>query len=536
MVKPVDRIVPDFAKAGASIISFHPEASDHVDRTIALISEHGCKAGLVLNPGDAALVARPHARQARPGAADVGEPRLRRPGVHRARCCPRSRRCAGASRRSGTRYLARGRRRREGRQHRARSRAPAPTPSSPARRSSAPRTTRPPTHSRTMIVARQPPPLSSGVAGALVLSGSSRCSSHGGVMTERFQRAAATPYLLAEARADLDTPLALLKLAAPYSYLLESVVGGERFGRYSFIGLACAERIEARGGARCGACCATRAAPTSAWRRVEGDPFEYARAWLKRHRVAPVPAALRFGGGLAGYFGYEAVRHIEPRALRRGQARSARHARTCCCWSPTSSRWSTTCSASSTSWSTPIRAARRHAHRPARACEQLRARLAAPLPEEQFLQDRDAPGRARSNAHSPKPEFLEAVRRCEGIHLRRRHACRCRSRSAPRAPFEASPLALYRALRGVNPSPYMYYFDFGDHHVVGASPEILVRLAGDTVTLRPIAGTRPRGATPRGGRARRAGAARRPEGARRARDADRPRAATTSAASPRPAA
>jgi anthranilate synthase component I len=62
--------------------------------------------------------------------------------------------------------------------------------------------------------------------------------------------------------------------------------------------------------------------------------------------------------------------------------------------------------------------------------------------------------------------------------------------------FRTSALALYRALRGVNPSPYMYYFDFGDHHVVGASPEILVRLAGETVTLRPIAGTRPRGATP----------------------------------------
>jgi anthranilate synthase component 1 len=61
--------------------------------------------------------------------------------------------------------------------------------------------------------------------------------------------------------------------------------------------------------------------------------------------------------------------------------------------------------------------------------------------------------------------------------------------------FDAPPLELYRALRSVNPSPYMYYFDFGDHCVVGASPEILVRLAGDTVTLRPIAGTRPRGAT-----------------------------------------
>jgi len=62
-------------------------------------------------------------------------------------------------------------------------------------------------------------------------------------------------------------------------------------------------------------------------------------------------------------------------------------------------------------------------------------------------------------------------------------------------PFEASPLSLYRALRGLNPSPYLFYFDVADHHVVGASPESLVRLSGDTVTLRPIAGTRPRGAT-----------------------------------------
>ena len=63
-------------------------------------------------------------------------------------------------------------------------------------------------------------------------------------------------------------------------------------------------------------------------------------------------------------------------------------------------------------------------------------------------------------------------------------------------PFEATPLALYRALRGLNPSPYMFYFDFNDHHVVGASPEILVRLSADAITLRPIAGTRPRGGTP----------------------------------------
>jgi anthranilate synthase component 1 len=63
-------------------------------------------------------------------------------------------------------------------------------------------------------------------------------------------------------------------------------------------------------------------------------------------------------------------------------------------------------------------------------------------------------------------------------------------------PFRATPLSLYRALRTLNPSPYMYYFDLADFHIVGASPEILVRLEGENVTVRPIAGTRRRGATP----------------------------------------
>ena len=124
--------------------------------------------------------------------------------------------------------------------------------------------------------------------------------------------------VVAEARADLYTPLAVyLKLAnAPFSYLLESVVGGERFGRYSFIGLACAERIEARGRTVRRLVRDARGTDVSL-ESVDADPFDYARAWLKRHQVAPVPAALKFGGGLAGYFGYEAVRHVEPRALTR---------------------------------------------------------------------------------------------------------------------------------------------------------------------------------------------------------------------------
>src|SRR5580765_6743374 len=145
-------------------------------------------------------------------------------------------------------------------------------------------------------------------------------------MTElEFQALAKQGYtrvpVVLEARADLYTPLAVyMKLASgPYTYLLESVVGGERFGRYSFIGLACAERIEARGGvvrrllreARGKDHCVETVGIDGA----PADPFEYVRGYLGRQHVAPVPAALRFGGGLVGYFGYETVRHVEPTAL-----------------------------------------------------------------------------------------------------------------------------------------------------------------------------------------------------------------------------
>jgi len=141
-------------------------------------------------------------------------------------------------------------------------------------------------------------------------------------MTElEFQQLAAQGYtripVLAEARADLYTPLALyVKLAnGPYSYLLESVVGGERFGRYSFIGLACAERIEARG--RTLRRLRREGRTDTCLEQLDGaDPFEYARSWLKRHRVAPLPEKIRFGGGLVGYFGYETVRHVEKNALK----------------------------------------------------------------------------------------------------------------------------------------------------------------------------------------------------------------------------
>src|SRR5271165_2394481 len=133
-------------------------------------------------------------------------------------------------------------------------------------------------------------------------------------MTEaEFRALAAQGYnripLVLESFADLDTPLSLyLKLAnRPYSFLLESVVGGERFGRYSFIGLPAPVRICARGRD------IEVAGGGSVAERHQGDPLDFIAGFLRRYRAAPVAGLSRFCGGLAGYFGYDTVRHIEPR-------------------------------------------------------------------------------------------------------------------------------------------------------------------------------------------------------------------------------
>ena len=303
--------------------------------------------------------------------------------------------------------------------------------------------------------------------------------------------------VLAEARADLYTPLAVyVKLAnGPYSYLLESVVGGERFGRYSFIGLACAERIEARGRTLRRLLRDARGADVCLERLEDADPFEYARSWLKRHRAAPAPAALRFGGGLVGYFGYETVRHIEPHAL---SSEKPDPLGTPDMLLLVSDELAVVDNVLGKLYLVVYADPRQpDAFRSAQErLERLRGRLVRPLPESMVLSrfgNIDSPSRLEQTFS--ESGFMDAVRRskeyifagdCMQVQVSQRTS----------RPFEATPLALYRALRGLNPSPYMFYFDFNDHHVVGASPEILVRLSADAITLRPIAGTRPRGGTP----------------------------------------
>jgi len=304
--------------------------------------------------------------------------------------------------------------------------------------------------------------------------------------------------VVSEARADLYTPLAVyMKLAGgPYSYLLESVVGGERFGRYSFIGPACAERIEARGTTVRRLLRDARGADVTLERVENTDPFEYARGWLKKQHVAPVPAALRFGGGLVGYFGYETVQHVEPRALRADKPDPL--------GTPdmlllVSDELAVVDNAFGKLYLVVYADPREpEAWRAAQArLEALRHRLATPLPESALLSavsEGAAAEPAALECTFTEADFLAAVRRCKDYVTAGDMMQVQISQRTTRA-FAAPPIALYRALRSLNPSPYMYYFDFGDHHVVGASPEIMVRLSGDMVTLRPIAGTRPRGAS-----------------------------------------
>lgn len=310
------------------------------------------------------------------------------------------------------------------------------------------------------------------------------------VSEQEFRALAAQGYnripLVAETFADLDTPLSLyLKLAnRPFSYLLESVQGGERFGRYSFIGLPADTHIAVRGKQITLHECGRETTQTA------DNPLDFISHYQAQFRVAPLPNLPRFTGGLAGYFGYDTVRYIEPRLANTQKPDVL--------GTPDILLMLTEQLAVVDNLSGKLTfivyadPAQNQAYANART--QLsalidRLRQPAVIPP--------APAMAPSEAISEFGEvaFKAAVEKSkryifDGDIMQVVLAQRMSQ------PFPASPLSLYRALRSVNPSPYMFYYDMGDHHVVGASPEILARVEGDTVTVRPIAGTRPRGKTP----------------------------------------
>ena len=311
-------------------------------------------------------------------------------------------------------------------------------------------------------------------------------------MTEaEFQRLAAQGFnrvpLLAETFADLETPLSLyLKLAnRSNSYLLESVVGGERFGRYSFIGLAAAVRLRA-----VGSLVTVMHGDAIAEKSQAADPLVFVREFLSRYRVAELPGLPRFCGGLVGYFGYDTVRWIEPR-LAGGWLKL--DALGCPDMLLLVSEELAVIDNLSGKLYLVVYA---NPAKP-RAWHDAQARLrellgALRLPLSPPSETRVAETEVASNfdADSFRAAVDRAIRYIHDGDIMQVVLSQRLSR-----PFAGSSLSLYRALRSINPSPYMFYFDFGDFQVVSASPEILVRLERGTVTVRPIAGTRRRGGT-----------------------------------------
>ncbi|MGH8762931.1 MAG: anthranilate synthase component I [Nitrosospira sp.] len=294
-----------------------------------------------------------------------------------------------------------------------------------------------------------------------------------------------------ETFADLDTPLSVyLKLAnRPFSYLLESVQGGERFGRYSFIGLPATTRIEAWGSH-------VSIIGEAGSKEIEaGDPLAFVESYLSRFKVAPHPGLPRFCGGLVGYFAYDSVRYIERKL--------AGHACPDTLNTPDillllSEELAVVDNLSGKLYlivyATPTETG---ASEPVGAYRAARRRLKDLLanlrkPAEIPVEAPSKPAEAISEFN--ETDFIEAVE-CAKRYIFDGDIMQVVLSQRTSKPYGASPLALYRALRSLNPSPYMFYYDFGEFHVAGASPEILVRLEGGTVTVRPIAGTRPRGKT-----------------------------------------
>ena len=301
-----------------------------------------------------------------------------------------------------------------------------------------------------------------------------------------------------EVPADLDTPLSVyLKLAdGPHTYLFESVDGGERFGRYSIIGLP-ARRVYAFAGHTLHV---SEHGELLEAREV-ADPFAEVERLRRGFEVPRVPGLPGFAGGLVGWFGFECVQYLEPR-LRDAAGKGVEDqlgtpdillmlSTEVAVFDNLKGRLYLVVHADAADPQGMARANRR--------LDELAHRLrhgGAGYP--QLMQPR-ALDEAHFVSGFTREGFLEAVGAAKE-YIAAGDVFQVVLSQRLSVPFHARPLDVYRALRSLNPSPYMYFLDVGEMQVVGSSPEILARLQHDaegrgTVTVRPIAGTRPRGET-----------------------------------------
>lgn len=296
--------------------------------------------------------------------------------------------------------------------------------------------------------------------------------------------------IVREVLSDLDTPLSVyLKLAdGPHTYLFESVEGGERFGRYSIIGLPARTVYEFRGHTL-----AVREHGDVVETREVADPLAEVERLRAAHKVPQLDGLPGFNGGLVGWFGFECIEYIEP----------------CLKANPKPDELGTPDILLMRSDELAV-------------FDNLKGRLylivhadpRAPQAWAQANRRLDALSHRLRHGGAPYPEtlrpaaldeadfvsgftregFIDAVQKAQD-YIRAGDAFQVVLSQRMSVPFQARPVDVYRALRALNPSPYMYFLDVGETQVVGSSPEILVRQQQGKVTVRPIAGTRPRGKT-----------------------------------------
>lgn len=287
--------------------------------------------------------------------------------------------------------------------------------------------------------------------------------------------------------ADLDNALSVfLKLAnMPYSYLFESVQGGEKWGRYSIIGLPAKTLIKVRDHD----IELIENGETTVYQDIK-DPLEWINDFQNAIRVPAIKDLPRFSGGLVGYFGYEIIRYIEPKLAHINKPDPIDTpdillmlSEEVLVFDNLTNHLFLIVHAEENEYEAGL--ARLSAIE-----EQLKQALEMPIsntPAEEITESDFKSGFTEAG-------FKQAVQTAKDytasgdimqVVLSQRLSI----------PFKAPAIDLYRALRSVNPSPYMYYLNLGDFYIVGSSPEILVRKEQETVTVRPIAGTRKRGNT-----------------------------------------
>ncbi len=311
---------------------------------------------------------------------------------------------------------------------------------------------------------------------------------------EQFERLSAEGYsripVMREVLADLDTPLSTyLKLAnAPYTYLFESVQGGETWGRYSIIGLPARTLIRVFGNE-----IRVEHNGNEIERTQVTDPLAWIEAYQARYHVPELDGLPRFTGGLVGYFGYDTIRYIEPRLAE--------------CPNPDElgtpdillmvsdevvvfdnlgGKLYLIVHADPSQENALARAEKR--------LDELQAQLAHEVPRKNIYSGESSMTESDFVSGFTQQGFESAVERAKE-YIVEGDVMQVVLSQRLSVPYHAEPLDLYRVLRSLNPSPYMYFLNLGEFQIVGSSPEILTRLEDGVVEVRPIAGTRPRGET-----------------------------------------